>query len=227
MNKKKVTIILPSYNEEESIGQVLDEVNRLPIDKEVIVVNNNSTDRTALIAFPKCDRLLEEKQKGKGIAMRTAFKLVDTPYVFMVNSDLTYPISEIPTMLLVLESGIHSAIAGWRKTKTKDSMALVNKFGNICLTFLANLLYPGKPPIKDLCTGLWGFDSEVLKEFHLTSKGFTLEADLFINLRRLSKKLANYPINYQKRGGKAKLKVLDGFRIAWFLTKRRMVWPKA
>ena len=160
------------------------------------------------------------RSKKVKVSLWTAFKLIDTPYVFMVNSDLTYPISEIPTMLLVLESGVYSAIVGWRKFKAKDSMTLANKFGNIFLTFLANLLYPGKPPIKDLCTGLWGFDSKVLKEFHLTSIGFTLEADLFINLRKLDKKLANYPISYQKRLGKAKLRIRDGIRIAWFLIKK-------
>ena len=80
-----------------------------------------------------------------------------------------------------------------------------------------------KKRIKDVCCGLWGFRKETLDKFYPRSEGFTLEAELFIEVIKHKCRMIQIPINYRSRqdGSKTKLKVWDGFKIGWFLIKRR------
>ena len=160
-------------------------------------------------------------ERGKGNVIKELLKEVDTPYVIMVNSDFTYPVSYIAAIYQLLSLSRADIVIGFRNIKEKDSMTLTNSLGNWCLSLLASVLY-GKR-VYDVCTGMWGFRTERLKRFNLTSKGFTLEADLFINTMRGGCKIEQIPIAYRKRldGSKAKLKILDGFKIGWFLIRRR------
>src|SRR5258708_26029733 len=95
--QEKVTILIPCHNEEKGIGSVIDGIplrllNKLGYDTEVIVINNNSTDRTAQIAEKRNARVIVEEKKGKGNAIKTGFNSVspDTAYVVMLDGDNTY-----------------------------------------------------------------------------------------------------------------------------------------
>src|SRR5579863_1610995 len=103
---KKVTIIIPCYNEEKGVGKVIDSI---PVDKmvkhnyktEIIVVDNNSSDNTVAIAESRSVRVIKEKRQGKGIAIKTGFEKVteDTTYIVMLDGDNTYKGYEILRML--------------------------------------------------------------------------------------------------------------------------------
>jgi glycosyltransferase involved in cell wall biosynthesis len=221
-----VCIILPTLNEEEAIGRVIDEIPvRDLVEKgyevEVLVVDGNSQDRTRQIAEAKGAEIIIESRKGKGRAMRTAFGLVDADFVFMLDADYTYPATYIPEMLAILRRD-HSVVIGSRLKGEieKGGMSRLNVVGNHLLTLMASILYRTK--MSDLCTGYWGFRKEVISNLDLTADGFDFEADLFSQVVKKGYRLGEIPINYRRRQSLAKLNsIKDGLKIGRALISRR------
>jgi glycosyltransferase involved in cell wall biosynthesis len=132
MNKAKVSIILPALNEAETIGKVIDEIPQRALEQagysvEVLVVDNGSTDQTAQIAQEKGARVITEPRKGKGRAVRTAFEQVNADFVFMINSDYTYPATYIPDMLNLLNQGYKQKVTTFLQNRPE------------CIRFSANV----------------------------------------------------------------------------------------
>jgi dolichol-phosphate mannosyltransferase len=217
----QLTILLPAHNEAITIGTLLDEIVReIVISHEVLVIDNASTDDTASIALEKGAAVCFVDAKGKGNAVREALRDITTPYVIMMNSDGTYPPAYSHLIYELLGYG-HKVVLGCRTFYDKGSMSILNGLGNWALSLGASILY--RKRVYDLCSGMWGFNTEVLKSFTLTSTGFTLEADLYINTIRGKHKLVQIPIGYRARpdNSHTKLKLLDGFKIGWFLCSRK------
>lgn len=218
--ESNLTVVLPTLNEEQTIGLVIDEIRSLPIKCQILVMDGHSTDETYNIAFSKNVLIVADTTKGKGDAIRRGFDLVKSPYMVMMDSDYTYPADAVLAAYKLLTAG-YDAVVGFRHWKIKGSMTSTNSFGNKVLSLEASLLY-GKR-IKDVCSGLWGFRKEVLDKFCLRSKGFTLEAELFTKVVKYKCKLAQIPILYRPRpfGSTTKLKISDGFKIGWFLLEEK------
>ena len=223
MGESKLTIILPAYNEEKSIGRVIDEIRSLPVKCDILVVDNRSINGTFSIASSKEVKVVVEEQIGKGNAMKRGFKEAETPYVIMMDSDYTYPAIYLQELYKLLSGGC-DVVVGYRKWKQCGSMTPLNSFGNRLLSLLASILYGYD--VYDVCSGMWGFRKEVLDTFDIGGGGFTLEAELFINSVRSGCTIVQRPMVYRRRleGDRAKLKVWDGFKIGWFLVKRRFTW---
>ena len=218
MPAKKVCIVLPTLNEAQSIGNVIEEIPQRALEQkgyhvDVLVVDGNSTDHTLKIASDKGARVLVEPRRGKGRAIRTALEDIQADYIFMLDGDYTYPTTYIPDMLEVLKKYpvvIGSRLRGKRQ---KGALRRLHLLGNHLLTLLANILYGTR--ISDLCTGFWGFRREVIQNLNLTADGFQLEAELLTQLARKGYKIGEVPIVYRVRVGKAKLTVLkDGITIS-------------
>lgn len=226
MKHHSICIILPSLNEELTIGKVIDEIPRQALEREgghveVLVVDGNSTDQTRQIAQEKGARVIIESRKGKGRAVRTALEVVKADFVFMLDADYTYPATYIPDMLKILYQDcpvvIGSRLKGQRE---KGAIRQLNVIGNFLLTLIANILYRTK--ISDLCTGYWGLRGEVILTLNLSADGFQFEAELFTELAKKGYPIAEVPIYYRRREGKAKLSRLkDGIKIGWMLISRR------
>ena len=222
-----IAIILPTLNEEQTIARVIDDIPREKLEQQgysldIIVADSSSDDNTTGIARDKGARVIVEPQRGKGRAVRAALKQVTADYVFMLDSDYTYPAGYIPDMLHVLESGpavvIGSRLKGERE---KGAMSRLNVIGNHLLTLLARMLYGSN--ISDLCTGYWGFRGEAISRLELSANGFDLEADLFTQARKKGYAIAELPIRYRSRPTPAKLSSFrDGARIAWALLRRKV-----
>lgn len=237
MPQEKTAVILPTYNEVAAIGRVIDEIRALPIKCCIVVADSDSTDETAAVVLDKGACVLS-CGKGKGRAIREALARVKADYIFMLDADYTYPARYIRNMLMLLRGieGYHTcdAVYGRRYEIEEGAMTEEHKVGNRLLTWLANVLY--RPAwTHDLCSGMWGFKgetAEILAE-KLTSDGFTLEADIFSSLALAGRRIDYVMINYRRRlGSKPKLKFWDGFKIAWFLVRRRLTkrgtrWQKA
>jgi dolichol-phosphate hexosyltransferase len=221
----KVSIILPALNEEETIAKVIDEIPRLQIEKNgyivnIVVVDNNSTDRTKAIAESKGALVIEEPVQGKGNAIKTAFKSADGDFIFMLDADYTYPATYLPQMLELL--GQCDVVMGSRIIGKieKGAMTRINFIGNRLLAFMANMLYGTR--ISDLCTGCWGFRSEVVKNIVLDARGFELEANLFAQIARKHYRIMEIPIVYRRRPTPSKLnRFKDGLLIGNTLIHRR------
>lgn len=215
---KDLTVILPAYNEEQTIGRVIDEIRALPMECEILVMDNASTDETCNIATYKADIVATEPIQGKGNAMRRGFKLARTPYVIMMDSDYTYPAKSIPAIHTLL-SGKFDVVIGYRHWREDGAMTSVNTLGNKMLSLLASVLY--RKRVHDVCSGLWGFRRDALDKLCLNSGGFTLEAELLTEVVRHRCKLIQIPTGYRSRpdGSVAKLRVWDGIKIGWCLVK--------
>ena len=217
---KKVSVVLPALNEEEAIGKVIDEI---PVEEleakgyqiEIIVVDNGSTDKTAEIAAAQGAKVISEPNRGKGRAIRTGFEMVSGDFVFMIDSDFTYPAGYITQMVGLLESG-YDVVLGSRLNGAVEhgAMKRLNLIGNHLLAFLANLLYGTR--ISDLCTGLWGFKVEVVRSLNLDAVGFELEANMLIEVAKRGYKISEVPIQYRKRATASKL---GSIRAGWGIGK--------
>lgn len=137
----------------------------------------------------------------------------------MMDSDYTYPVLAIPEMLKKLDEGA-DIVMGYRCWKEEGSMPFTNKVGNWLLSWWASLIYQYR--VRDVCTGMWAFRTEALKDFPIKSKGFTLEAELFSKAIKGHLKVEQVAISYKKRQkGESKLVILDGLKILWFLFRER------
>jgi len=216
----KVTVLIPALNEEEAIGLVIDEIREASVHCNILVGDNNSTDDTVEVCRDRGIEPISITTRGKGSAVQTLIDRVETPFTVMVNADYTYPIkASLPIIAWALEELHADVVICTRTYKEKEAMSRLNAIGNQILTTAARVLY--KYPIKDLCTGLWGFQTDVLKSFDITSTHFTLEADLFINAIKKNCEIYQTPVAYRPRldESKAKIKVSDGIEILKFLIR--------
>ena len=223
---KEVCIVLPALNEEESIGKVIDEIpteemRRRGYKHRVIVVDNGSKDRTGEIARGKGAEVIVEPLRGKGRALRAAFKCLSGDFVFIMDSDYTYPATHIPEMLGKLEEGYDVVMGSRLKGQmTSGAMSKLNQVGNRLLALMTNILYGTN--ISDPCTGCWGMKREVVNGLELDAVGFEVEVDMLAQIARDRYKITEIPIGYRRRSTPPKLRSLrDGFKIGRMLLRKR------
>lgn len=213
-----VAVILPALNEEQAIGKVIREIPKKVLEEngfsvKTIVVDNDSVDRTKIIAEENTATVIKELRRGKGYAVKTGIASVDADYFFLMDADYTYPPSHIVEMLHLLKHNhvvIGSRVRGHRE---KNSLKLLNLMGVIFLSLAATIIY--QRPISDICSGYWGLRGEVARQLNLNAMGFDVEARLFSEITRKKFSIVELPINYRRRmGGEPKLRPFrDGLRI--------------
>ena len=232
-NIKKITILIPCYNEEKGLGKVIDSVPLKKLDffgyqTEIIVINNNSSDRTVKVAQEKGVKIVSEKKQGKGNALKTGFRNIssDTDYVVMLDGDNTYKCEEILRLIEPLENGFCDVILGSRlEGKINDcSFSLSHRLVNWFLTFFIRRFYLVNT--TDTCTGYFAWKKKVIDELapHIKSSGFAIEVEMITKMAKLGYKIYSVPITYDRREGHSKLSpILDGIKITWMLFKN-LTW---
>ncbi|WFO76349.1 glycosyltransferase [Desulfurococcaceae archaeon MEX13E-LK6-19] len=217
---KKVTVIVPTYNEEEGIGKVIDELIAEGFSKEnIIVVDGHSTDKTVEIAKSKGVKVIYQEGHGKGDAIRTGLKYVKTPYVAVIDGDYTYPAKHIKDLLHVAENGGWDEVIGARIYGRKN-IPLINRLGNYVLTKLFNILFGTK--LRDVLSGLYIIRKEKLASAMFETKGFSIESEIAAHIASTTGKIIEHPISYRRRVGEKKLRILDGIRIG--IDMIRLAW---
>lgn len=223
MSPQKVTVVIPCYNEAKGIGKVIHGFNREKLlhhgyELEVLVVDNNSSDNTSEVAKKAGARVIVEKTKGKGNAMRTGFKSLsdDTVYVAMIDGDDTYSAKELYRLLEPLNSGFCNVVIGSRlngKIKA-GSMTTFNRMGNWIFSHLVRYFY--RVNVTDVLTGYFAWKIEVIDELapHLVSDGFAIEMEMITKMARMDCEVYSVPISYHPRSGETNLRPFyDGYRI--------------
>lgn len=216
----KISVVIPCYNEEEGIARVIES---LPASvDEVVVVDNNSTDRTAEIAGSLGARVVKEARKGYGAAYKAGLPKVTGDITVTMDGDGTYPADQIEELVDHLEDNNLDFVSASRfPLKNPESMNFSNKMGNMILTIAMLILY-GKG-IRDSQSGMWVYRSRVLPKLNVTSDGMPFSEEIKIEaIRTGDVRFGEYHVNYYQRVGEVKLeKWRDGFRNLFFLIKKR------
>jgi hypothetical protein len=222
LEKGKVSVIIPTMNEEGSIGLVIDEVNRAlgARPHEILVVDTNSKDRTRETAVERGAVLVDEPRRGYGRAYKTGFEKASGEFLATLDADMTYPASEIPSLLDMLESGNLDFITTNRFASIqKGAMGAKHRFGNWVLSATARLLFRVK--VKDSQSGMWVFRKSILKDLVLESDGMALSEEIKIEAFKKSR-AAEVPITYRPRLGDVKLNSWnDGLGNLKYLFRKR------
>ncbi len=195
--------MIPTINEEESIGQVMDEIPE-ELDAEVVVVDSNSKDQTVEIAQEKGAKIINEPRLGYGRAYKTGFENVLGDIIVTLDGDLTYPANKIKELVELLENEKLDFITCDRLTKLeKGVMSLKHRFGNWVLTATAHILFGVK--IKDSQSGMWVFRKNILDKLNLTSDEMAFSEEIKIEAWKKGFRCREIPIEYRIRKGEAKL----------------------
>lgn len=211
------TVIVPAYNEEAGLAAVLRQLAPLGEQGiEVVVVDDASTDRTALVAEAAGVMVVRRRRNGgKGAAIRSGLARTDAAKVVTIDADGTYPVSAILPIVRLLDD---YDIALGVRTVGRGNIPLVNRLGNAALR-LAIRATSGFGSADPL-TGLYGIRREHLDAMALRSDGFGIEAEIAVKSARLGLRHVDHPIGYAERIGQSKLNPLrDGSIIAMTIVR--------
>lgn len=227
----KLSIIIPVFNEERTIKELINRVLRVPlpykIEKEIIVVNDGSTDNTYKILQEFTDDIkliAHEENRGKGTAIRAGIKESTGDLVIIQDADLEYNPSDYGTLLAPIVNKKFRVVYGtrlsnyplklWGENKTVMPIHLIaNKF----LTFLTNLIYGSKLTDMETCYKL--FTRTLLEKLNLKSEKFDFEPEVTAKILKLNIKIAEVPITVNPRTYKEGKKIgfKDGIAAIWTL----------
>jgi glycosyltransferase involved in cell wall biosynthesis len=184
------------------------------------VIDTNSKDRTREIAVERGAVLVDEPRRGYGRAYKTGFERASGEFLATLDADMTYPASEIPSLLDMLESRDLDFITTNRFASIqKGAMGTKHRFGNWVLSATTRLLFRVK--VKDSQSGMWVFRKSILKDLALESDGMALSEEIKIEAFKKSR-AAEVPITYRLRLGDVKLNSWnDGFGNLKYLFRKR------
>ncbi len=216
MKNKKIAVLIPCYNEAQTIEKVIKDYKKELPTADIYVYDNNSTDKTDEIAKKAGAIVKYEYRQGKGNVIRTMFREIEADCYLMIDGDDTYPAENAKTMCDLVLSGRADMVIGDRLSSTyfTENKRLFHNFGNKIVRFLINVLFKNK--IKDIMTGYRAFSKEFVKGFPVLSKGFEIETEMTIHAVDKNFKLMEIPVDYRDRpkGSVSKLNTYsDGFKV--------------
>lgn len=196
----KVAVLIPCYNESQTIGKVVRDFRAvLPDDSTIYVYDNNSTDDTADIALRAGAVVRHEYQQGKGNVIRRMFREIDAECYVIVDGDDTYPAECAPEMVERILRHQCDMVIGDRLSSTyfEENKRPFHNFGNVLVRKSINLLF--RSSIKDIMTGYRAFSYQFVKTFPVLSKGFEIETEMSIHAIDKNLAVENVVIDYRDR----------------------------
>lgn len=217
MASPKIAVLLPCYNEELTIGKVIDDFKRVLPEAAIYVYDNNSKDNTSKVAMEHGAIVRFEPRQGKGNVVRSMFNEIDADYYIMADGDDTYPAEFAPKLLEPLYNGEANLVIGDRLsngTYTQENKRNFHNFGNYLVRKLINWLY--KSDIHDIMTGYRAFDKYFVKTMPILSPGFEIETEMSIHALDNRFLIKEIEIDYRDRpeGSESKLNTFsDGYKV--------------
>ncbi len=213
----KAVLLVPCYNEELTIAQVIKDFRKFLPEIEIFVYNNNSTDQTAKVALENGAIVRHEYQQGKSNVVRSMFREIDADYYIMVDGDNTYPASQAHLLLKEMKEKNCDMVVGDRLTNgtyLKENKRAMHGFGNKLVKNLINYIF--KADLKDIMTGYRVFSRRFVKNYPIMYQGFELETEMTIFALNNNLRISEVPINFIDRpeGSYSKLNTYsDGFKV--------------
>jgi len=214
---KNIAILIPCYNEEITIGKVIQDFKKELPEAKIYVYDNNSTDNTSAIAQENGAIVYKEKRQGKGNVVQSMFRDIKADIYVMVDGDDTYPSKEVHKLIAPIENNTADMSIGDRHSNgsyEKENKRHFHGFGNALVKNIINKLF--KEDLKDIMSGYRAFSEEFVKMIPILSNGFEVETELTIQALDKKFRIVEVPISYQDRpeGSYSKLNTyLDGIRV--------------
>jgi glycosyltransferase involved in cell wall biosynthesis len=222
----EVSVVIPTMNEEASIGRVIDEVRKALGNRllEILVVDTDSRDRTREIATAKGARVVSEPRRGYGRAYKTGFREARGTYIATLDADLTYPADRLPDFLVALESDRADFVAGDRMSRLGgEAMSGMHRIGNALLNAAFRFLYQVR--IRDSQSGMWAFPRSILPRLRLVHDGMAFSEELKIEAVRNGFRYLEIPVDYRVRVGDKKIRSMsDAAKNLIWLARKRFGW---
>ena len=226
----KISIVIPTLNEEKGIGKTLDSIKKDVFKKnkwdlEIIIVDGNSTDKTREIAEKKGAKIIIEPRKGYGRAYKTGLKHATGDIIVTGDADATYPFDKIHEYIqMLIDQDLDFITTNRFAKQEKGAMSVKHRFGNLILSTALRILFFIK--IKDSQSGMWIFRRKALKHIQSLEKfddGMPFSEEIKIEMFKNKKlKCKEIPSVLYTREGKAKLQSFkDGWKNLKFLLKKR------
>ena len=224
----KLSVVIPVYNERETIPKILEKVKGVPITKEIIIVDDGSSDGTReYLQALKEDGirvLFHEKNRGKGAALRTGFKEVTGDIVVIQDADMEYDPGEYPRLLEPILDGRADVVYGSRFLGGPHRVLFFWHYaGNRILTLFSNMLT--NLNLTDMETCYKVFRADVIRGLDLSSDRFTIEPEITVKVARGGYRIYETPISYSGRDYKEGKKITwkDAFPALWAILKFRFL----
>jgi glycosyltransferase involved in cell wall biosynthesis len=224
-----VSFLIPAYNEAGTIASVIERVQALPFEKQLIVIDDGSTDATpdilrGLAAEHSNLVLISQPNRGKGAAIRAGIERIDGDVVVIQDADLEYDPADVPGLIEPIVQGVADVVYGSRLMGGRPQRAHLfwHRVGNQFLSLLAGVLY--NTTLSDMETGYKAFRVEVLRSLELRENDFAIEPEITGKICKQALRIYELPISYYGRTyaeGK-KITWRDGFKAAWVLIRVRV-----
>jgi glycosyltransferase involved in cell wall biosynthesis len=212
-----LSVIIPAYNEEKTIGEILTKLMAVKEVKEVVVVDDASVDKTIEVVNKHKDKRIHlvkhAKNQGKGAAIRTGLEVVTGDYVLIQDADLEYDPRDIPIMTAPVIQDRAAVVFGSRFLGSHSNMFFWHMIGNKLLNFGVNILYDSI--VSDMETGYKLIPTDVFRELNIQENDFRIEPEITCKLLKRKAKIMEVPISYVARTYE------EGKKIGW------MDWFKA
>ena len=238
----KLSIIIPVFNEEKTVSEILKRVNEIKlfnVEKQIIVVNDGSTDSTESAIKSRLNRdkiknflyIKHQSNQGKGAAVRTGISHSTGDYIIIQDADLEYNPKDIERLVKPVLNGKSQVVYGTRLNRLpsfskeeRTPQFLLHYIGNKFLSLLTSILYGQWITDMETCYKL--FSVNAVKNMRLNSRGFEFEPEITSKLLKKGYKIVEVPISTNPRGydeGKKLNTFGDGFKALWSLFKYKFV----
>ena len=225
----RVSFLIPAYNEAATVEAVLEAVAALPLESQIVVVDDGSTDDTAALVERWGQGreglvLLRQPNRGKGAAIRAAIPHADGNVIVIQDADMEYDPADVPALIDPIVRGAADVVFGSRLSGGKPQRAYLfwHLVGNRVLSLLTNVLY--NTTLSDMETGYKAFRSDVLRSLDLRQSDFSIEPEITAKVCKRGLRIYQLPISYYGRTyaeGK-KITWRDGFKAIWVLLRIRV-----
>ena len=225
----RISFLIPAYNERGTILEVLDRIEALGLDRQLIVIDDGSTDGTSdLLREWQQGRegvvLLRQENAGKGAAIRAAIPHLDGEIAVIQDADMEYDPADVPALVEPIERGVADVVFGSRLSGGRPQRAYLfwHLVGNRFLSLLTGLLY--NTTLSDMETGYKAFRADVIRGLDLRQSDFSIEPEITAKVCKRKLRVYQLPISYYGRTYEEGKKITwrDGFKAIWILLRVRV-----